>query len=79
MQHKYFEQLIRHAALTAEGKSCEILERVTFERRVDADGSPAEPAVVNRRYDLRTGERVNPLGNGEFEDDVTGEKLRLRV
>ncbi|HTQ36656.1 MAG TPA: hypothetical protein VMH77_06435 [Steroidobacteraceae bacterium] len=72
--HRYSEQVVRHQALTEEGKPCEILERITYERRP----AVAEPAVVNRRYDLRTGERVNRLSDTEFEEDFSGARLRLQ-
>jgi hypothetical protein len=76
---KYSEQLIRHAAVTAEGKPCEILERVTLVREVREDGSLTEPVVVNRRFDLRTGELLNRLGEREFEDEESGAKIHLRA
>lgn len=72
--HPYSEQINRHPALTEEGKPCEILERITFERRPGV----AEPVEINRRYDLRTGERVNRLNDSEFEEDLSGAKLRLQ-
>jgi hypothetical protein len=72
--HPYSEQIIRHPALTEEGKPCEILERITYERRSDA----TEPVEIHRRYDLKTGERVNRLSDDEFEEDLTGARLRLR-
>ena len=78
MNKKYSEQINRYPAVTDEGKSCEILERITFEREVRADGSLGEPVEINRRFDLKTGERVNRLSDGEFEDDVSGTRLRLR-
>jgi hypothetical protein len=74
---KYHEEIHRHPARTAEGKPCEILERVTFERSVLADGSPSEVREVNRRFDLKTGERVNHLGGDDYELDLTGERLQI--
>ena len=74
---KYTEEVSRFPALDAEGKQCEILERVTLGREVQADGSLGEPVVVNRRFDLRTGERVNHLGGDEFELDH-GARLKAR-
>lgn len=71
LQHKYSEELIRHRAVTADGKPCEVLERVTWER----DGE--QRTLVNRRYDLRTGERLNRLSDTEFEDDVSGDVIKL--
>ncbi len=75
---KYSEDIVRVPALTAEGKPCEILERITYGRELHADGSLGEPLVVNRRFDLRTGERVNHLGGDEYELDGTGEKLTIQ-
>ena len=63
----------------AEGKPREILERITFERTVGDDGSLSEPVVVNRRFDLRTGEVLNRLSDTEFEEDETGARLHLRA
>lgn len=76
---KYSEELIRHPATTADGKACEVLERITLEREVREDGSLSEATVVNRRYDLKTGELLNRLGEREFEDDETGAKVYLRA
>ncbi len=73
---KYSEQVIRFPARDAEGQQYEILERITFSREVQADGSLGEPVMVNRRFDLRTGERVNHLGGDDFELDHTGDKLK---
>jgi hypothetical protein len=65
--------------VTAEGKPCEILERITHEREVREDGSLTDPVVVNRRYDLKTGELLVRLGEREFADDETGAKITLRA
>jgi hypothetical protein len=73
--HPYSEKLIRHRALDEEGKPCEILERVTYERRPGA----AQPVVVNRRYDLRTGECLSRLSDSEFEDQESGARVRLQT
>ena len=73
----YHEEIHRHPACTADGKPCEILERVTFERSVNADGTPGQPRQIHRRFDLRTGERVNHLGGDDYELDLSGERLRL--
>jgi len=73
---KYHEEILRHPALTAEGKPCEILERLTFERSVQADGTLSDARQINRRFDLRTGERVNHLGDDDYELDLTGDRLR---
>jgi hypothetical protein len=75
---KYSEELLRHPALSADGKPCEILERITWEYAVQPDGSPGETSVFNRRFDLRTGERVNRLGEAEFEIDGSGLRLHLQ-
>jgi hypothetical protein len=72
---KYHEELHRYPARTETGKDVEILERVTFGRAVNADGSLAEPQELSRRFDLRTGERLEPLGGDEFEFLVGGERL----
>jgi hypothetical protein len=76
---KYSEELIRHAAITAEGKACEILERITYEREVSAEGALGTPVEVNRRYDLKTGEPLNRLGEREFEDEESGARVHLRA
>jgi hypothetical protein len=75
---KYSEKLIRHAATTAEGHPCEILERLTYEQDVAEDGTLGEPRQVNQRFDLKTGQRVNHLGGDRFELDVGGEVLIRR-
>jgi hypothetical protein len=67
---KYSETVIRHAAKTADGVPCEILERLTFEVTQQPDGSWSAPVQVNQRFDLRTGERVNALGGDAFEIDT---------
>ena len=78
MQLKYHEEILRHAAQLPDGKSCEILERRTFERSVADDGTLSAPRQINCRFDLRTGERVKHLGGDAFELDLTGEPLTLR-
>jgi len=75
---KYSEEIIRYPAVTGEGKRCEILERITFERPELADGSLGEPVVVNRRFDLRTGERLNRISDTEFADDETDARVLLQ-
>jgi hypothetical protein len=74
---RYHEEIHRHPARTADGKPCEILERVTFERTVRADGSLSEARQVNRRFDLKTGERVNHLGGDDYALDLTGDRLQI--
>lgn len=79
MQKKYTEELLRYPALDADGKPCEILERITFARTIGRDGrAKGRPKEVNRRYDLKTGERLHRLSDTEFEDDETGARLTLR-
>ena len=68
------EQVIRHQARDEEGKLREILERVTYERKAGV----AEPVVINRRYDLSTGESLNRLSESEFEDGESGARLQLQ-
>jgi hypothetical protein len=75
---KYSEEIIRHAATTADGKPREILERITYGREERADGSPGSREIVNRRYDLKTGECLSRLSEAEFEDRETGARLRLQ-
>jgi hypothetical protein len=72
--HPYSEKIIRYQAITDEGKACEILERITLERVAGA----AEPTVINRRFDLQTGEPLCRLGDDEFEVESTGARLRLQ-
>ena len=76
MSVKYHEEILRHPGITAEGRPCEILERRTFERSVQADGTLSDARQINRRFDLRTGERVNHLGDDDYELDLTGDRLR---
>ena len=78
MNTKYSEEVLRYAALNSEGKPREILERITWGRAVQADGSLGEPELLNRRFDLKTGERLNRLSDEEFADDETGEVIRLQ-
>jgi hypothetical protein len=75
---KYNEEIRRHAAVDVDGEPREILERVTWELEQLPDGTPAAATLFNRRYDLRTGERVNRLGDTEFEIDGSGIRLRLQ-
>lgn len=80
MQKKYTEELIRHPALNAEGKPCEILERITFARTIGRDGrAKGRPKEVNRRYDLKTGERLLRVSDAEFREDETGATVTLRA
>lgn len=72
---KFSEKLLRHAAVKADGKPVEIIERLTFEQEQLPDGSWSEPRQINQRFDLRSGERVNHLGGDRFELDFTGEPL----
>lgn len=76
MEVKYHEELLRHAAVMADGSQCELLERRTYERPVLEDGTLGEARQINCRFDLRTGERVNHLQGDEFVLDFGGESLR---
>jgi hypothetical protein len=74
---KYSEEIHRYNAVNSDGQACEILERITYLQLPQADGSLGEPKEVNRRFDLRTGERLNRMSADEFEDDLTGARLRV--
>jgi hypothetical protein len=76
--NKYSEEIHRHAAVDGAGEPREILERVTWEREYLPDGTLGEATLFNRRFDLRTGERVNRLGDAEFEIDGSGLRLHLQ-
>lgn len=78
MERKYSEQVNRFPARDAEGRPVEILERITFARTIGSDGRAKGRAVeVNRRYDLKTGERLLRVSDTQFEDDETGARLTL--
>lgn len=80
MQKKYTEELFRHSALDADGRPCEVLERITFARTVGSDGRlKGRPKEINRRYDLKTGERLLRVSDTEFADDETGARVTLRA
>ena len=80
MEKKYSEELIRYPAIDADGKPCEILERITFARTVGSDGRlKGRPKEINRRYDLKTGERLLRVSDNEFADDETGARVTLRA
>ena len=69
---------MRHPAITADGKDCEILERITYEREELPDGSRSEAVECNRRFDMRTGEPLIHLGGSDFElRDEAGYRLRF--
>jgi len=76
--HPYSEKIIRHRAINEEGKVVEVLERITYERQPPAGTATAELTVVNRRFDLRTGEQLNRLSDTEFEEGATGARLHLQ-
>jgi hypothetical protein len=76
--HKYSEKIIRYWAVNEEGKDCEILERITYELQPGREQGADALVEINRRYDLQTGECLNRLGETEFEDQVTGARLRLQ-
>ena len=77
MNVKYHEQVLRHLAVTADGKTVELLERRTFERPILEDGSLGEAKEINRRFDLSTGERVNPVEGDDYVQCYSGETLRI--
>lgn len=80
MQKKYTEELIRYPALDADGRPCEIIERITFARTVGSDGRlKGRPKEINRRFDLKTGERLLRISDTEFADDETGARITLRA
>ena len=79
MEKKSSEELNRFPALDAEGRPCEILERITFARTLGKDGRlKGKAKEISRRYDLRTGERLNRVSGTEFEDDESGATVTLR-
>lgn len=75
---KYSEEILRHAAVKPDGSPCEILERITWEVQYGEDGTAQARRLFNRRFDLKTGERVNRLGEDQFEVDVSGLRLHLQ-
>jgi hypothetical protein len=78
MERKYSEEVNRFPARDAEGRAVEILERITFARTIGNDGrAKGRPVEINRRYDLKTGERLLRLSATEFQDDETGARLTL--
>ncbi|HWL61548.1 MAG TPA: hypothetical protein VNQ32_02010 [Steroidobacteraceae bacterium] len=78
MEKKYSEQVNRFAGRDAEGRPVEILERITFARTIGSDGrARGRPVEINRRYDLKTGERLLRVSDTQFEDDETGARLTL--
>jgi hypothetical protein len=80
MQKKYTEELNRFAALDAEGRPVEVLERITFARTIGKDGrAKGRAKEISRRYDLKTGERLLRVSDTEFEDDETGARVRTRA
>ena len=77
MNVKYHELVLRHEAQTADGKTVELLERRTFERAIEPDGSLGEAREINRRFDLSTGERVNHVSGDDYVQCYSGEALRV--
>ncbi len=76
MEKKFSEEINRFPGRDAEGRPVEILERITFARTIGSDGRPkGRPVEINRRYDLKTGERLLRVSDTEFEDDETGARL----
>ena len=76
--HRYSEKIVRYQAVNEEGQPREILERITYERQPGTGQAPEALVEINRRYDLQTGECLNRLGETEFEEQVTGARLRLQ-
>jgi hypothetical protein len=80
MQKKYSEELNRFAAKDAEGRPVEVLERITFARTIGKDGrAKGRPVEINRRYDLKTGERLLRVSDTQFQDDETGAMVTLQA
>jgi hypothetical protein len=80
MQKKYTEELNRFAAKDAEGRPVEVIERITFARTLGSDGRlKGRPKEINRRYDLKTGERLLRISDTEFADDETGARITLKA
>ena len=78
MEKKYSEEVNRFAGRDAEGRPVEILERITYARTIGSDGrAKGRQVEIQRRYDLKTGERLLRVGPAEFEDDETGARLTL--
>jgi hypothetical protein len=77
MNVKYHELVLRHEAQTTDGKTVELLERRTFERAIQSDGSLGEAREINRRFDLSTGERVNHVSGDDYVQCYSGEALRV--
>jgi hypothetical protein len=78
MQKKYSEELNRFAAKDARGRVVEVLERITFARTIGKDGrARGKPVEINRRYDLKTGERLVRVADAEFVEDESGARIRL--
>jgi hypothetical protein len=78
MPKKYSEEINRFAARNADGKPVEVLERITYARSIGKDGrARGRPVEISRRYDLKTGERLLRVGEGEFADDESGARITL--
>jgi hypothetical protein len=78
MEKKYTEELFRHSAVTEEGKPCEVIERVTWAHTIGSNGRPrGRPKQINRRWDLKTGERLHKLSDTLFVEDETGARITL--
>ncbi len=77
--HRYSEEIIRYDALNDEGKPCEVLERITYERLAGEGADAGKLVVVNRRFDLHTGECLSRLSDNEFQQDETGARVRLQA
>jgi hypothetical protein len=80
MEKKYTEELFRYPAVNEDGKPCEVIERITYARTIGRDGRPkGRPTEVNRRWDLKTGERLHKLSDTEFMDDESGARITLKA
>ncbi len=80
MEKKYTEELFRYPAINEDGKPCEVIERVTYARTIGRDGrAKGRPKEVNRRWDLKTGERLHKLGDTLFVEDETGARITLKA
>ena len=57
-----------------------MLERITFARTIGKGGrAKGRPVEINRRYDLKTGERLLRVSDTQFQDDETGAIVTLKA
>jgi hypothetical protein len=73
---KYSERLVRHTAEAPGGELGEVLERITLESQLQADGSWSEPAFYSRRFDMQNGQLVRLTADQQFEILESGLVLR---